>query len=444
LLVARRFAVDAVTIEPSRRPHEVALLENAFTTPFVRLSNDKGVVRTVGHLFRRGTGRWRVVPTGNAAGHLEGDSASTGLLWFARPAPGDVRAEVEVLFGDRFRQAGIVACAGRPRAAGLARYTLAIEPREPRPETFLAERVGRFQLVLRRSGTSVATSPLRSDAGGGPRSAKPGGTSVRFTLERRGAHLLCSLGDELRIRWFDPDPLDGDDIGLFITNGRARFDRARIEHLRATRSEFRRVEPDWQPLSGTWLLHTGLTCIPWDHWITGIGAAGGPAYLGCLRAPARDVCVVADVSEASEGFETRTHKHYPLHDVSLSLRARLDAPGTSGYRVLLAPLPGKNVVVLYRDGQEVARAHTFRTVMGSHNHTPRQFTVVARAVGGEITCSIHERVVIRWTDPQPLAAGHVMLGAEAGRVNFANVVIMDVTPRLELRRPPGAPRQPQS
>ena len=146
-----------------------------------------------------------------------------------------------------------------------------------------------------------------------------------------------------------------------------------------------------------------------------------------ISAARPDVCVVARVSEAGEGYENKTHVHYPMHDVSITLRGRLEDPGRSGYRILIAPLPEKRRIILFRNGREVANEQGVIFVMGGHNNTPRDLGVVARAVGGEVSCSIGGTEFLSWTDPDPLPAGRVILGAEKGRVNFADVTVMDVS-----------------
>ncbi|MHC4200137.1 MAG: hypothetical protein ACYSU0_09115, partial [Planctomycetota bacterium] len=370
-------------------------------------------VRVVGDLLSPSRGMWRCAGAGKES-RLEVRAAGLALAWFHRPCPGDLRVEADLLSpaGGAFNQAGVVMAAGADEAGKLSRYTLSVE------------RLQGTELVLRRNAAKVAGRPVALDGEATRR--------VRLALERRGDRFFGYLGDGLVLTWRDAEPLRGDYAGLFVMKGNAAFRRVSIRHLRGSTSSFRKVEPDWQPLSGKWRLHTGLMCIPWDHWVTAFGSSKEPAYMGLLRPMSiaterRDVCVVARVSEAGEGTENRTHVHYPMHDVSITLRGRLEDPGRSGYRIVIAPLPQKNRIVLYRNGREVANETGVIFVMDGHNNTPRDFGVVVRAVGGKVSCSIGGTEFLSWTDPDPLPAGRVILGAEKGRVNFADVTVMDVS-----------------
>jgi hypothetical protein len=436
VLIPRGASCGAILVEPSMRPLEVDLFASDFSVPYVKLPFGRGYVRLVGDRLWPTSGRWRCVrrtgrqAPGAQAGALECDARGLGAIWLSRPCPGDALLEVDIPLPAKagFIQAGVV-LAGDPSAARQApRYTFAVEHTPPdgaaAPEGDKVFPPAR--LVLRRTAEEVGSCPLPEGAGAGAVARGGGARRVRLSLERRGAHLLARLDGRLVLSWRDAEPLEGDGAGLFMVGGRASFGRATIRHLRATRSDFRNVAPEWQPLFGKWLPHTGLSCIPWDHWITAFGSAGDPAYLGLLREPVRDVCVATRISEAGEGFENRTHVHYPMHDVAVTLRGRLDAPRSAGYRFLFAPLPGKRGGVLLRDGLEVASTDDFGTVMGEHHNEPRQFTVVARAEGGRVSCEIDGHEVLEWTDPVPLPAGEVLLGSEKGRVNFADVCVMDV------------------
>ena len=407
-------AVSArVVLEPSRRPFEADLFSSDFSVPAVKLPYGRGYVRVVGDLLRPSRGMWRCAGAGKES-RLEARATGLALAWFHRPCPGDLRVEADLLSpaGGAFNQAGVVMAAGTDEAGKLSRYTLSVE------------RLQGTELVLRRNAAKVAGAPVALD--------REATGAARLALERRGDRFFGYLGDGLVLTWRDADPLRGDYAGLFVMKGNAAFRRVSIRHLRGSTSSFRNVEPDWQPLSGEWRLHTGLMCIPWDHWITAFGSSKEPAYMGLLRPLSiarerRDVCVVARVSEAGEGYENRSHVHYPMHDVSITLRGRLEDPGRSGYRIVIAPLPGTNRIVLYRNGREVANEQGVIFVMGGHNNTPRDFNVVARAVGGKVSCSIGGTEFLSWTDPDPLHAGRVILGAEKGRVNFADVTVMDVS-----------------
>ena len=438
ILVPPGASLGHVIMEPSTRPLEVDLFASDFTVPYVRLPFGRGVLRLVGDRLQPTSGTWRCygapakrsrgarTEAQGAQGNLICDAPGLGAIWLPRPCPGDARLEAEVLLAAKpgFRQAGVV-LAGDPRSPrGASRYTLAVEHTSADDEEApgAADELSPARLVLRRTAEEVASCPLPEASG------QPGGgaRSVRLALERRGADLIACLDGRPVFSWRDGEPLTDDGAGLFAVGGRATFKRASVRHLRATRSDFRSVAPEWQPLSGEWRPHTGLSCIPWDHWITAFGAEGDPACLGLRREPVRDVCVATRISEAGKGFENRTHVHYPMHDISVTLRGRLDAARSAGYRFLFAPLPAKRGVVLFRDGLEVASSDSFATWMGDHNNEPRQFTVVVRAVGARVSCEIDGRQVLEWTDPVPLPAGEVILGSEKGRVNFADVTVMDV------------------
>jgi hypothetical protein len=70
--------------------------------------------------------------------------------------------------------------------------------------------------------------------------------------------------------------------------------------------------------------------------------------------------------------------------------------------------------------------------MGGHDNRPREFTVVARAVGGIVSCSAFT-----------VTGGRIILGADMGHANFDDVTVMDVSERRPWAIPAVATTSPQ-
>lgn len=359
---------------------------------------EKVTIRPIGQLWRPRSGSWRCEPTENGPRIVaRGDGGfNTPVLRFHEVTPGEPRLSVDT---DGTAGVTLGICMGEE-----AGYEAAFSPEQG-------------SLRLLRRGEVV----FDSGAGGNVTWA-PG------EIRRDGDWVLIGARDASGAMrtvhaWRDPDPLPDGYAEISTSGDEVRFSSITLGSDSALAYKFDRVEPDWQPRSGTWSDHTGMACILWDYWMTGDGREE-PAFTWNRHPMPEDVALDVSAAEFTEGHETGHHEHFPYHDVSVILRGTPGDPD-SGYRFVVGADRGVRNVLL-RNGVEVASGDDprCRIVMGGHCNTPRAVRIRAQRAGNELTLTFNGIEVISWTDPEPLSGGgYVGLGSEGCRTLFRDCVV---------------------
>ncbi|MEN6304049.1 MAG: hypothetical protein ABFD96_15060 [Armatimonadia bacterium] len=240
-------------------------------------------------------------------------------------------------------------------------------------------------------------------------------------LWRDGKYIAAAVGDH-GLSYADDSPLTGSLCAAYASGGGFSVQQVTLSHRNASYYAFKAEETDWQPVSGEWMTHSGMACIPWDYWYTARGANGALAFN--TRPQPADLHLDTWISEYSEGYANKEHKHFPYHDLSL-ITSAADTGPDSGYRFVIGG-DGGEVTRLLRKGQVVAetRDRRFRIVMGGHCNTPREFHVVIHQESGRLTLELNGAMALDYTDPAPLPGGLVGLGAACHAANFRDLCII--------------------
>ncbi len=356
----------------------------------------------VGVNWRPEEGKWREGDVGDVGLAISAQAAGNkpALLRYAEPVCGDVAAQV-ALVRPAEGAAGLAICTEEKRWP--SGYALAMEEKAKR-------------LVLLREGQEVAQAEV------GALSEEDFPLALR--LVREGRAVFGELGEKARVLFVDEQPLRGLGVALFA-EGEALFAEPLVGNLRAMAHSFRSVEPEWTPLCGTWLAHSGMACIPWSHWISGMSRE--LAVLELDRPVFGEQIVRVRISEYTEGYETGEHRHFPLHDVRVSLCAEQGKPD-SGYTVELGGEGGKYTRI-WRRGKVVAETadEKFRITMGSHCNSPREIACVVIFRGGKLSVTFNGAPCISFQDKEPLSGGYISLGVARGQANFADFAAMPDT-----------------
>ena len=329
----------------------------------------------------------------------EGTAGSPVGLAYWEPCAGDVSVLADVTGVAPASRAGVwIAAPGMGRPDG---YEMVV--------SWAAD----GQIELLRAGQCVAQV------------ASPGvDGAAELRLRRDGPWVTGWVSDRKCVQFLDPAPLPSGFCGVWVVSqGDTGLRRAEVASGSATSYAFRDTAPEWEPVTGVWPGHTGMACIDWDYWITGVGE---PRALLIARGPApADVMVRASVSEYTDGYETGAHTHYPYHDVGLTIGCRDRDPAT-GYRFVVGADGGREVR-LYRDAELVARTDDARFAirMGSHCNEPRTLDLVARCARGHVSLAVQGMPALEYVDPSPLPAGHVALTVDGCKANFRDVVVTD-------------------
>jgi len=355
---------------------------------------------------------WKPLEGGLSCGQSDGEpvlipDAGPGRrgLAYREPAAGDVEMDATVV---------------DPAAEGTVGLSLFADGlREPGAYELRLHCGGTLRAELLRAGEVVKSAELSAPS--------QGPLPVRLRCD--GAHIVGVIGDT-QLPLADAEPVRSGFASVYVEGEKpSPIDSLELRARTAQAYSFRKVAPEWDPEEGEWTTHSGMSCIPWDYWITGDGAPR--ALLVHRRTTADDCLVRVSACEYTEGYGTGEHRHFPYHDFGVTLGYR-EGVADSGYRFLIGADRGKGIR-LYRDGEVVASVDDprFHISLGGHCNTPRSMDIVVHKIGPHLTLRLQGELVLSYDDPQtPLPAGHVALSVEDCRTNFRDLVVYD-----ELCRP---------
>ena len=359
----------------------------------------------MGYIWRPTGGYW---PSGPVA-RADADSTIPGLrptprgnaigaLWYYQPCPGDAVMSAEACTVPEGATLGVtIAADGANAASGYAAELSASSP---------------LHLRLLRAGEILAQMPV--DA-----SAPP---DLSIARDGEWVSVRCA---NTGLAFRDTEPLLGDRCGAYASGEGIGVGGVSLGNRGGLAYSFKGVEPDWQPEVGEWIVHSGMACIDWDYWLTGIGEPQAMAYN--INPQPHNLHVDFGVSEYTKGFVNGDHKHYPYHDISLVTCASSRDIG-SGYRYLIGAEGGR-VTRLLRLGQVVAETtdRRFYITMGGHCNEPRAIQVIANQHRGRLTLHLNGMPAIDYTDPEPLSGGLVGIGCAGCSADFRDYWMAPIT-----------------
>lgn len=378
-------------------PRAVICRADGDNTPLPALEEKKHI-RPLGDLWRLQMGTWRVQQTPDGPRIIARPAAEgRAVVRFHEVTPGEPRLIVDA------------DCTGDDDARLILGISMSDEPGY-RAEFIPAEnrfRLWRRDEIVHDSGMGGADALMLAPA------------ELR---RKRDLVIVHGFGQSGGFAWRDPEPLADGRAEVIVSGGEMRLRSIVLASDSAFAYPFDRIEPDWQPRSGTWTSHTGMACILWDYWLTGDGREE-PALIWNRHLMPSDVTLDVSAAEYTEGFPDGEHRHYPYHDIRLML---CGDPATNevGYTFIVGADHGRRTVLL-RNGAEVAARDDprFRIVMGGHCNTPRAVRLRAQKSGAVLTLTFNGMEALRWEDPEPLGDGYVGLGCEDCRVIFRDCVI---------------------
>ena len=343
---------------------------------------------------------WSINVEEGRGGRLLSRGSQRSALWYPKPCPGNVKASIDVCSLANGVGLRIAAADTTSDSSG---YSACLQPAGDA-----------MKLDLLREMTVVASQTIQSDAARLPQ---------RLSLERDGRFLFASIGDPKRLVWRDPSPLSGERVGVLALDGQCVLDNLRIENVTGLKYTFERLSPAWRQASGDFMLHSGLSCIPWNYWLTADGRKE-PAVLWHRGKLPDDFAVRLDVSEITIGTDDpeTTHYHFPFHDITLAVCAD-GRDLQSGYAVEIGADKGA-CTRIRRRGKIIFETFDFTITMGNHCNTPRQIDVYLRKLGKRLRLVLNGETIADLEDADPLGAGFIALAAKDCRANFSDVLIM--------------------
>lgn len=390
----------------SEPPPAVTIIDEVNGSPRYVPGKAEGTRRPVmGYIWRPAGGHWQAGPVPRA----DADSTIPGLkptprgnavcsLWYYQPCPGDAVMSAEACSVPTGAALGVtIASDGANPTSGYAAELSAGSP---------------LHLRLLRAGEVIAQAPVHA-------SAPPD-----LSLARDGEWVLARCGDA-GLAFRDAEPLVGDRCGAYGSGAGIGVGGVSLGNRRGLTYSFKGVETDWQPEVGEWIVHSGMACIDWDYWLTGIGEPQAIAYN--INPQPHNLHVDFGVSEYTKGFANGDHRHYPYHDISL-VTCATSRDIDSGYRYLIGAEGGR-VTRLLRLGQVVAETtdRRFYITMGGHCNEPRAIQVIANQHRGRLTLHLNGTPAIAYTDPEPLPGGLVGIGCAGCSADFRDYWMAPIT-----------------
>jgi hypothetical protein len=329
------------------------------------------------------------------------------LLFLNRPVPGDMAVAAEALpAAGATGEIGLVAHGSRRDCSQGYRLVL--------------EAAGK-RLALYRAQKEVASSPV-----------SPVAERAMLELRCSGSHVLGWVDRNLKISYVDPEPLDGEEVGLLAVRGPAHFDEVSVHSLnyrgRKLWYAFDRPATDWLPAGGEFRLHAGVSCFPASSWLSMLGEQGD-ALMWNKKAFEGDISVSLKAMEHTIWFgwdKSPSHQHTVYRNLGISLCAD-GKDVASSYAVIVN---GWNLQrsVLTRKGEVVASVVQGKDfpcqLVGGHSPvSPRSCNIRLEKRGDTLRLLVNGVPVLRYTDPEPLGGGMAGIWCWDALMNIADVHI---------------------
>jgi hypothetical protein len=287
---------------------------------------------------------------------------------------------------------------------------------------------GPVALALQRAGESVATGSV----------TVPGGDrSFLLQLERAGAAILAGVNGETHIAYNDPKPLaDVGRLGIETTGARLWPDDIAVRSRSVTSYVFDNAPVDWLVERGTWEIARRWDCQQEWTWFAGWSDEMasirnkrrfvGDLLLDMYVGPKMMSSDAGDLPGQPLGATGRAplvvrERRYREELADLYIRVCAE-PGDSraGYTFVIASQehPG---AALKKNGSLVAEDREFVIPQGGIHNDWIDFAV--RKSGDLVGLYCFGQPVLEYTDPEPLADGHVAIGT------FHNAILV---PRVTI------------
>jgi hypothetical protein len=320
-----------------------------------------------------------------------------------------------------------------PEASSVAQVLLCGDPGKPHILRLVREKPATPATAVQPDPFEVA---LKADGGW---------HQVCLRVGNGGLATAADGGD-----WRTVTPRRGD-AGFFalgIQSGRVDFDDVEFRLPRRSADgrnySFANGETDWSREAhdgARWVDHGGISCRLASSWVSLVAPQGG-GMIWNKHTFGPDVAVASNITEWSEWYgwdHNETHRHLPYDNICLVLGT--DRNEKTGYRLEINS-NNRTETILYRNNQPVARVAQNRGfpmyyVGGHFPFFPRRHWAALLKRGGALQGVLDGKVILTFTDPDPLPVSCIGLGGYQTHINFGPITI-----RLLNEKP--APTPPKS
>jgi len=269
--------------------------------------------------------------------------------------------------------------------------------------------------------------------------------SARLCFERRGSYLILNkqsldsalsadaMGEESIFVYRDAEPLSVEEVGFTVTTPDIPAVALRVESDRVM-DAFETAPAAWGAGNGIWGVTARYACLALWNWYGGYGPGKSVAWSKQRLLGNQSVEAYLGVMMQFPGVKEKYEEQF--HDLNVSICADGENP-LSGYSLVRCTRKdGTRVSQLLRNGAVVQSSASTEYLLPT-GITGHQYWFATRLVkhGAVIRAFIDNRLAMSYTDPEPLAGGHIALwtqdnGIMVGRVNYSAEAMAPGVPRL--------------
>ncbi len=279
-----------------------------------------------------------------------------------------------------------------------------------------------YTLVLKRTGDTLETTVQRREQPVATwTTVLPPGAPVKdLVVSRRGTALALTLNGQESGRYLDPEPLATRRLGLqcawsqvktltYYAGEEATEERRALPSVQDIVASgpqlrdylFHAAPVDWFADSGTWEVTSRWICLPQFSWLG--GRSHEQAIFWNKRRYAGDMVVDLHAAVMMDYGPMSGYDRYG--DLCLTLCAD-GRDLSSGYTVQFGA-EGNTVSRLLRGDTVVAENRSILYPPRSQGAHQNWYHLTLEKLGAELVFSVDNREVCRFTDPEPLAGGHL-------------------------------------
>jgi len=247
-------------------------------------------------------------------------------------------------------------------------------------------------LQLLRAGEEVATAEV-------PQSQ----TFKRFSIRRRGRFVFGCLDGTPVLHFRDDQPLSGSWIGIREQGVTLTRDDLKVYSPNVSSFTFAQAPDDWRVAAGRWELDQRWECDSRWSWFYG-GNEDGLAAIWHKRHFGGDVTL--EFCAAIKMDRVRGSRYEFARDMNATICS--DGRSlTSGYGFLFGA-DGNTFTGITRNGEVVARTTEARLAASTTMHRQWLYIKIEKK-GPELRYYVDNKLVLQYTDPQPLPGDRVAL-----------------------------------
>jgi len=296
-----------------------------------------------------------------------------------------------------------------------------------------------YQLAIRQAD-GLRLELLRK---GEPAASKtvPAQEPARVSLKRKGAHIIVLVNYRPVMSIKDGSPINGLNVGIAQRGIQVSKDDVEVFCPNVYVYSFDKSPSDWRVASGTWQVTSRWSCDP--RWSFFSGQSEKDAIIWCKR------LLKGDVTLEFAAAIKMDRERGGSYEYAADINAGIAADGrdlTSGYSFMYGGWNNSSTSIL-RGSEVAAKDEKLRIPAGGGLHR-RWFYFKIRKQGGRLQYFIDNRLVLEYTDTEPLTGDRIAIWTHNNGIMVAKVRISCLDgaeledPAFKPTLPPHSPYTP--